>query len=218
MLTTSIPSESEPTLNTITTRRQRLAWAMQKAGDQPERIALKLKVTPEEVERAIQEFESARALLSTEVRDMSTMYEYLTGISGAGKRIQAAQSATRFTGAYDADGNPIFAPDHQTAMEAIKTVRELGELTVPKAGGAAINIGINNAGRGDGGTGGQGRSFEAMVRLAEQKRKLELTDGSVATMDAEFVENKSSASDLDDDDEIELDDPDDAGLDEDDED
>ena len=184
-----------------------MAWAMQKAGDEPARIAEKLKCTTEEIEHLIRNFESARAELSQDMIGMVVNAEVLTAMSGVGGRLRLAQQATRFTGAYDAENNPVMAPDHQTALEAIKVTGELAERVMPKSGGG-INIGINNAPGNGNGNGGGGTSFESMVRLAEQRRKLELGDGNQPqTIAAEFTE-----------DEIELDDPDDAGLDDDDED
>jgi hypothetical protein len=170
---------------------------MSKAGDQPERIAVKLRISPEDVEKSIRDFEATRALLSPEIRDMATTYEYLSGLAGAGQRIQEAQRATRFTGAYDAEGNPVFAPDHQTAMEAIKTVRELGELTVPKGGNVNVAVGINNNANSNGAN--QGRSFEAMLREAEKKYQLEA--GHPGTIDAEIVDEEATPD-------VALDDPD----------
>lgn len=170
---------------------------MSKAGDQPERIAVKLRISPEDVEKSIRDFEATRALLSPEIRDMATTYEYLSGLAGAGQRIQEAQRATRFTGAYDANGNPVFAPDHQTAMEAIKTVRELGELTVPKGGGAAINIGINNQ-PGNGNGVGQVKTFEQRVR---EKRGV-LPEGDVKFLSDGQGEEIVDGDVIDDEDEL----------------
>src|ERR1700690_876775 len=145
------------------TRRDRMAWAMQKAGDEPARIAEKLKCTTEEIEHLIRNFESARAELSQDMIGMVVNAEVLTAMSGVGGRLRLAQQATRFTGAYDAENNPVMAPDHQTALEAIKVTGELAERVMPKSGGG-INIGINNAPGNGNGNGGGGTSFEAMVR------------------------------------------------------
>ena len=183
-----------------------MCWALAKAGDEYPRIAEKLKISADEVESAVRKFEAKRALASSDIVDMVVNTEVLTAMNGVGNRLQAAQAATRFTGAYIKD-EPVFEPDHSTALEAIKVTGDLLEQVRPKGGGAAINIGINNAGHANGGGNGQGRSFEAMVRLAEQKRRLELGDGGVQTVDAEIVEDEPE--------EAELDDPDDAGLDED---
>lgn len=187
----------------------RKAWALTKAGDQPDRIAAKLHCTVEQVSDAVQNFEAARHAVSSDIVDMVVNTEVLTAMNGVGNRLQEAMAAKRFTGAYDKDGGPIYDTDHATALDAIDKAGSLIDKVRPKGGGAAINIGINNAGRNNGGSDGHGRSFEAMVRLAEQKRRLELGDGGVQTMDAEIIEDE--AADAND---VELDDPDNAGLDE----
>jgi len=182
-----------------------------RAGDQPERIAHKLHLSVDDVTSAVRNFEAARIQASSELVDMLINTEVMTAVDGVGKDIQLARQALRRTGYQDDLGVPIMEPDFATRLDAIRVAGELVDKVRPKGGGTDIKIGINNAGHGDGSSNGQGRSFEAMVRMAEQKRKLELGDGSPATVDAEFVENPSADAD-------ELDNPDDAGLDEDDED
>lgn len=183
---------------------------MREAGVEPARIAERLKIPLDDIQKAIDGFNAVRASVSSSIVETVFNAEAIRAINGAGDRLQAAMDSHRFTGAYSKAGDPIFEPDHTMAIESIKTAKDIAEIGMPKGGGAAINIGINNAGRDNGGSGGPGRSFEAMVRLAEHKRKLELGDGSVATLDADIVENASA-----DDDDVELDDPDDAGIDED---
>jgi hypothetical protein len=187
-------------------------WALFRAGVPEEEISGRLKIDTDTVKEFIQDFEAARASVSRDVVDMATNVESLIAIDGAGQRLQDAQEAVRFSGIYDGDGNPIYERDWTTMMEAVKTAKGLLDTTQPKSGGPAINIGINNAGNnGNGGSGGQGRSFEAMIRLAEQRKHLELGDGRQSTVTADIIDADTS------DDDDELDDPDDAGLDEDDE-
>jgi hypothetical protein len=150
-----------------------MAWALTRAGDEPARIAQKLHTTVEAVEDAVKSFEAARASVSTDIIDMVVNAEVLTAMNGVGDRLQRAMSAERFTGAYLA-GIPVMEPDHTMAIEAIKTTGELVSQVRPKTGGAAINIGINNAGNGNGG-GGTVKTFERRVR---EKRGV-LADGDV---------------------------------------
>lgn len=163
-----------------------------------------------DVEQAARDFEALRVLASSDIIDTLVNTEAIRAIDGVSSDIREARRAVRFTGAYNRDGDPIYERDFPLTLEAIKTARELVESVRPKnGGGVAVNVGINNNPNGGGVS--HGRSFEAMVRLAEQKRKLELGDGGVQTVDAEIVEDGNDEG-------IELDDPDDAGLDEDDED
>lgn len=147
---------------------------MQKAGVEPARIAQRLGCELEDVQSAVHGFEAARAALSSDIVDMAVNAEVMIAMGGVGNRLQAAMASTRFTGAYDAEGAPIYEPDHSTALDAIKTTRELAEVSKPKGSGSAINIGINNQQGSSGGTGNV-RTFEQRVR---EKRGV-LADGDV---------------------------------------
>ena len=147
---------------------------MTKAGDQPERIAEKLRSTIEEVAEAVANFEAARFAVSSDIVDMVVNTEVLTAISGAGNRIQEAMAARRFTGAYDpVTKQPIYDPDHTTALDAIDTAGSLIDKVRPKGGGVNVAVGIQNSGNGNGV--GQVKTFEQRVR---EKRGV-LPDGDV---------------------------------------
>lgn len=149
---------------------------MQKAGDEPARIADKLKVSVEEVGQMVRNFEAARAELSQESLGMHINAEVFTAISGVGSRLHdIAHKSKRFSGAYDDEGKPIYQLDDQMSIEAVKIMGELAERVMPKSGGAAINIGINNGGNGGNGSNGQVKTFEQRVR---EKRGV-LPDGDV---------------------------------------
>ena len=137
---------------------------MRKAGDETARIAAKLKITVEEVEDRIRGFESARAALSQDMIGMVMNAEVMEAMRGAGGRLnRVIHHAKRFTGAYDPEGNPIYEPDDQMSVEAVKVAGELAERAMPKSGG--INIGINNnPGGGSSGGNGQVKTFEQRVR------------------------------------------------------
>ena len=180
---------------------------MSRAGESPERIAVKLKIPVDDVESLVKGFEAARASVSSDIIDMVTGAEYVAAISGSGHRLQVAQSATRFTGAYDANGDPIYEPDHQTAIEAIKAAKELGELAKPRAGGSSINIGINNQPGGNGNGAGTVKTFEQRVR---EKRGV-LSDGDVKFL-SDGKDNEVIDGDIMDDDELEDDELADDGM------
>lgn len=170
-------------------------------------------MSPDDIKEALQNFEAARVSVSRDIVDMAANTQSLIAMERTGEHLRDAQEAVRFSGVYDQDGNPIFERDWRLMLEAVDRIKGMISATQPKGSGAAINIGINNAGNGNGngGSNGQGRSFEAMVRLAEQKRRLELSDGRIpGTIDGEIVEaDRTDAGSTG----IELDDPDDAGID-----
>jgi hypothetical protein len=136
---------------------------MQEAGIEPARIAERLHVDLADVQSAIEGFNAARAAASSSIVETVFNTEALIGISGAGDRLQAAQQAVRFTGAYNNMGDPIFEPDHQLALEAIGKAKDIAESMRPKSGGGNINIGINNQ-PGNGNAVGQVKTFEQRVR------------------------------------------------------
>lgn len=144
---------------------------MSKAGDEPARIAAKLNISVEEVKECVHNFESARASVSSDIVDMATNAEFVTGIDGAGDRIQEAMRARRFV-AYTRTGDPIFEPDHQTALDAIKTAGDMLSQVRPKGGGVNVAVGIQNS---PGNGNGQVKTFEQRVR---EKRGM-LADGDV---------------------------------------
>ncbi len=151
---------------------------MKVAGEDPTRIAAKLRITIEDVEDYIRSFEAARAAASHDIVDMVINSEVLVAANGMGHRLQAAQNAERFTGVYDKQGNPIYEPDHHLALDAIKTMGDMMAQVRPKGSGPAINIGINNAGRDNGSGTGVAKSFEHRVR---EKR------GILADADVKFL-------------------------------
>lgn len=127
--------------------------------------------------------------------------EVLTAMNGVGNVIQAAMSAERFTGAYDLAGQPIYGADHTTALDAVRAAKELAEVTKPKGGGAAINIGINNQPGANGNGNSHVKTFEQRVRekrgvLPESDVKF-LSDG-----DGQEIIEGDEMGDDDDDDEI----------------
>jgi hypothetical protein len=132
--------------------------------------------------------------------------EVMTAIDGAGADLQEARRAMRFIGAYNSDGEPVYERDYHLTIEAVKAAGELAAQVMPKSGGGvAVNVGINNNPNGNG-IGGQGRSFEAMLREAE--KKYQLTAGDPETIEAEVVEdeNKDGVEEEETPD-VELDDP-----------
>jgi hypothetical protein len=169
---------------------------MSRAGEEPARIADKLKIPLEQVEQCIKSFEAARVSVSSDIVDMVVNAEVLTAMTGVGERLQSAQRATRFTGVYNAQGDPITEPDHSTALEAIKVGGELLAQVRPKGGGVNVAVGINNNGNG-GGT-STVKTFEQRVR---EKRGM-LPDGDVKFLsdgkgeeivDAEMVDDDEDA-------------------------
>jgi hypothetical protein len=178
---------------------------MSKAGDPPERIAAKLNVGVEEVESIIKEFDAVRiGLLSGEAIDMAIAAEVQVALNGSGDRIQEAMRARRFTGAYDLEGAPITEPDHSLALEAIKTTKELAEVSKPKGGGVNVAVGIQTGGNGNGS--GQIKTFEQRVR---EKRGV-LPDSDVKFLsDGKNLEGVIDGDVVDDDDELEDEDIDD---------
>jgi hypothetical protein len=152
----------------------RKAWALTKAGDQPDRIAAKLHCTVEQVSDAVANFEAARHAVSSDIVDMVVNTEVLTAMNGVGNRLQEAMAAKRFTGAYDpATNEPIYDTDHATALDAIDKAGSLIDKVRPKGGGVNVAVGIQNSGNGNGI--GQVKTFEQRVR---EKRGL-LPDGDV---------------------------------------
>jgi len=150
-----------------------MCWALAKAGDEYPRIAEKLKISADEVESAIREFEAKRALASSDIVDMITNTEAMRAIEGSGEDIRNARQAVRFTGAYDANGDPVFDRDWSTALDAIDRAINMATSTKPKGGGVNVAVGIQNS---PGGNGiGQVKTFEQRVR---EKRGI-LGDGDV---------------------------------------
>lgn len=122
-----------------------------------------MKLDVEQVEAAVREFEAARALSSSDIIEMLVNTEVITAIDGVGTDIAEARRAIRFAGHYNRDGDPVYERDFHLTLEAIKTAGELVEKVRPKSGGAAINIGINNAGNNGAGL-GPVKTFEQRVR------------------------------------------------------
>ena len=182
-----------------------MAWALTKAGDEPARIAHKLKLDVEEVEQAVRDFEAARVLASSDMIDMLVNTEVITAMDGVGDDIQEARRAVRFTGAYNGDGDPIYERDFGLALDAIKTAGELVAQVRPKGGGGvAVNVGINN--NGNGGSVGPVKTFEQRVR---EKRGV-LPEGDVKFLSdgkgEEIIDGDVDDDDLDDDDDDIVDD------------
>jgi hypothetical protein len=146
---------------------------MMKSGESPERVAAKFNIPLDSVESVVREFEAAHALASSDIVDMVVNTEIMTAVEGVGNRLQEAQHAMRDTGLADANGQPIYEPDHRLAIEAIKTIGELMERGRPKSGGVNVAVGIQNSGNGNGI--GQVKTFEQRVR---EKRGV-LGDGDV---------------------------------------
>ncbi len=182
---------------------------MKVAGEDPTRIAAKLRITIEDVEDYIRSFEAARAAASHDIVDMVINSEVLVAANGMGHRLQAAQNAERFTGVYDKQGNPIYEPDHHLALDAIKTMGDMMAQVRPKGSGPAINIGINNAGRDNGSGTGVAKNFEQRVHdkrgiLADADVKF-LSDGkSGEIVDGDVDEDEDNESMMDGTSELEI--------------
>lgn len=179
--------------------KDRRCWALQRAGDSIERIAAKLKISNEEVEDGIRNFEAARVSVSNDIVDMAMNHELMTGIEGLGADLMDARQVLRFSGVYDANGNPIYERDWSLALEATKTLGDLYDKAKPKTGGGVnVAIGIDNKGNVNGGLNSQVKTFEQRVRekrgvLTEENAKF-LTDGQgnkeiVDIVDADVDEN-----------------------------
>jgi hypothetical protein len=177
---------------------------MKVAGDPIERIAEKLNVSVEEADIVIKEFDAVRiGILSSDAIDMAIAAEVQVALNGSGDRIQEAMRARRFTGAYENDV-PVWEPDHTLALEAIKTTKELAEVSKPKGGGVNVAVGIQTGGNGNGS--GQVKTFEQRVR---EKRGV-LPDSDVKFLsDGKNLEGVIDGDVVDDDDELEDEDIDD---------
>jgi hypothetical protein len=199
-------------------------WAMRKAGQGDDQIAATLNIDLAEVESHYRNFEAIRASVSNEIVDMATNIESLVGLDGVGQDLSDARKAMRFTGHYHKDtGEPIYERDWSVVLDSVDKLSNLVAKGRSKEPSVAVNVGIQNNLNGNG-NGGGARSFEAMVRQAEERRRLELGDGgkNVAVSEQgaedgdEEDENENDIIDgeviegdeLESDPEIELDDPD----------
>jgi len=130
----------------------------------PERIAQRLRIPVEQVQQAVDDMEAARLQISSDIIDMAVNAEVLTAMYGAGRRIQTAMQAMRWTGDLDSEGRRIMEPDHAVALDAITVAGDLVEKVRPKSGGGvAVNVGINNNGNNGNGV-GTVKTFEQRVR------------------------------------------------------
>lgn len=115
---------------------------------------------------------------------MAANIEAMVAVEGVGDDLRDARQAKRFTGYYDISGNPIFERDWTVALDAVDKLGTLIAKTRTKDGGG-VNIAIQNNTanvNGNGNGNGRVRSFEALVREAEKRRRLELGDGSGVTV------------------------------------
>jgi hypothetical protein len=200
-------------LDRLSPYNERMAWALLKYGEQPERIAAKLAISPDEVLDLSQAFEIKRKMMSHEIVDVLFNIEAATGIAGSGQRLQEMQQARRFTGAYVKDGEgkdiPVFDPDHAAANEAIKTAIEMASKIRDKGNSSSINIGINNQSGINGNGVAPTKTFEQRVR---EKRGV-LPDGDVKFLPqgksgSAVLEGELADENDDDDDDVDSDDED----------
>ena len=156
-------------------QNQKAFFALYKCGKNKDEIAGFMKVKPEEVEHGILIFKIWMGINDPDVARAKVSEEVMRGIHGAGRRLQAAQRATRVISpeTLDEKGNiktpRIEETDHTTVIAAIRAAGELYDKFQEKKG-TEVNLGVQtNVG---GGANASGHSFEERLRLLRERRGL----------------------------------------------
>lgn len=178
-------------------QNQKAFFALYKCGKNKDEIAGFMKVKPEEVEHGILIFKIWMGINDPDVARAKVSEEVMRGIHGAGRRLQAAQRATRVVSpeTLDEKGNiktpRIEETDHTTVIAAIRAAGELYDKFQEKKG-TEVNVGVQT----NVGANSSGHSFEERLRLLRERRGLkndnpdlqqaELVDDEI--QDGEFEE------------------------------
>jgi hypothetical protein len=170
------------------TNRDRIAWALATRSYSDEDIRARLHITEDDLILAKLRMQAHIASVSHDVVDMVVNEEILSvARSGGIKRaLKGAMSADRVlvtrTGVVmDPNTNaPLTVPDHDTRLEAVRTLSTLSKNLRPTSPAIGVNLQVNQNNT-QNNLVASGRSFEARRRAAAERR------GAVAVADAVVV-------------------------------